>query len=295
MVMVLSPASAASGGDRVPQTSPYSGWVPFLVDRATASFSYHLPWPGGDTSASSSSLWASEEELNKWFHALHPNQHTTTDESSRAWTDAYYKGEKLLRQTAWCTLQEGCECDYGYSDTWQQRVLRSPKFHATVEEITEKIRSATGCIEINSCNLNYYPQGGGVGFHADDEFLFDGTRRETCIISLSLCSNNGGKSGARNFMVKKQQGRSEEQAASGSNDETVHQVILRHGDIITMEGMFQKDYFHSVWPGDSQDFLEDPLTQGERINLTWRTIVQHLDGSEECRGKICPLANSSTV
>ena len=27
--------------------------------------------------------------------------------------------------------------------------------------------------------------------------------------------------------------------------------------------------------------------QGERINLTWRTIVKHLDGSDECRGMVC--------
>ena len=32
---------------------------------------------------------------------------------------------------------------------------------------------------LNSVNLNYYPSGGGVGFHADDEFLFDGLRQHT--------------------------------------------------------------------------------------------------------------------
>lgn len=48
--------------------------------------------------------------------------------------------------------------------------------------------------ELNSVNLNYYPRGGGVGFHADDEFLFDG-HIDTCLrlflshFSDSLCTH----------------------------------------------------------------------------------------------------------
>ena len=57
-----------------------------------------------------------------------------------------------------------------------------------------------------------------------------------------------------------------------------------------MEGLHQLFYEHSVWPGDSKQHVDDERTRGERINLTWRTIVQHLDGSEECRGMRCPLA-----
>lgn len=57
-----------------------------------------------------------------------------------------------------------------------------------------------------------------------------------------------------------------------------------------MEGYFQKFYLHSVWPGDSKDYSDSKYCQGERINLTWRTIVKHLDGSEACRGRSCPLA-----
>ena len=57
----------------------------------------------------------------------------------------------------------------------------------------------------NSANLNYYPQGGGVGFHADDEPLFAGTERDTRIVSLSLGAPHtapGQRDGLRNFQVK---------------------------------------------------------------------------------------------
>jgi alkylated DNA repair dioxygenase AlkB len=252
------------------------GWQPFLVDEERSSFSYHLPF--------ARTQWISVDELDGWFDALHPSGFAK--DINLSWTDAHYKGEKLLRQTAWCTLQSSCECDYGYSDTWQKKVT-SVTFLSVVECITEKIRELTGCRSLNSCNLNYYPQGGGVGFHADDEYLFDGTMRPTCIVSLSLCRNGG----TRKLIVKKQEC-SEEQAQDGYPEGKLHELILGHGDIMTMEGMFQKHYFHSVWPGDSQEFMDNPLTQGERINLTWRTIVQHLDGSESCRGKICPLAET---
>jgi len=274
----------------VPQTSIVTGWVPFLVDEQSSSFSYHLSFDDELSQKKSNTRnWTSLDELDGWFEALHPSRFDTDRESScSAWTDSYYKREKLLRQTAWCTLQDGCECEYGYSDTWQERVT-DPQFLEVVEGITERIKEITGCSSLNSCNLNYYPRGGGVGFHADDEYLFDGTRRPTCIVSLSLCRDGG----RRKFIVKKQDC-TEEEAQNEYPEDQLHEVILEHGDIITMEGMFQKYYFHSVWPGDSQDYMDHPLTQGERINLTWRTIVQHLDGSDICRGKICPLSQQKT-
>ena len=62
-----------------------------------------------------------------------------------------------------------------------------------------------------------------------------------------------------------------------------------------MEEVFQKYYLDSVWPGDSKKRAADnddaDLCQGERINLIWRTIVCHLDGSNDCRGLVCPLCS----
>eukprot|EP00980_Cylindrotheca_fusiformis_P003450 scaffold770_cov109-Cylindrotheca_fusiformis.AAC.17 len=144
----------------------------------------------------------------------------------------------------------------------------------------------------NSCNLNYYPTGGGVGFHADDEFLFDGLQQPVRIVSLSLTAGGrANKEGARKFQFRKKQLGEDGNTSDPKNDNRELQTImLGHGDLMTMEGYFQKHYLHSVWPGDDQSYIGHPDTQGERINLTWRTIVKHLNGSEECRGKTCPLA-----
>lgn len=146
--------------------------------------------------------------------------------------------------------------------------------------------------EFDCCNLNYYPRGGGVGFHADDEFLFDGLRRPVRIVSLSLTPPSSDKSGfgARKFQVRRKQEGEDGNTAHEKYNDDVTEVMLKHGDIMTMEGYFQKHYLHSVWPGDSKEYMDHAHTQGERINLTWRAIVQHLDGSEECMGKVCPLA-----
>lgn len=281
MTMNNSPASGSASSILQTTSVDKLRWIPFLVDVERQSFSHILPWD----ETSDDRNWARSQQLHDWFDALHPSNYDSSS-SELAWTDAYYQGNKLLRKTAWCTLQDGCACDYGYSDTWQSRVT-SPKLQRTVEELTKVIQQVTGCHSLNSCNLNYYPTGGGVGFHADDEFLFDGRQRPTCIISLSLCRNGG----ARRFLVKKQHC-SEDQAQDQYPLGEIQEITLRHGDIMTMEGMFQKHYFHSVWPGDSQEYKDDLMTQGERINLTWRTIVKHLDGSLECRGKICPLSQS---
>jgi len=168
-----------------------------------------------------------------------------------------------------------------------------------LQEITSAVSSVVGLNwegEFDSVNLNYYPRGGGVAFHADDEFLFDGLNCETRIVSLSLCStapaadgdadsidkDNDTNFGARKFQVK-QKGKKE--------SSQVDEIILRHGDLMTMEGMFQKYYLHSVWPGDSKTYMDHEHCRGERINLTWRTIVRHLDGSPECRGLKCPLSS----
>ena len=157
---------------------------------------------------------------------------------------------------------------------------------------------AEGHDGFNSINLNYYPTGGGVGFHADDEFLFDGLNRSIRIVSLSLCARNhdfGGHDGERLFQVKRKR-RNAETTANGEvqceEENTISEITLKHGDIITMEGMFQKFYLHLVWPGDDVENVhtEDKKCRGERINLKWRTIVRHLDGSDECRGLICPMS-----
>merc|ERR1719401_2827963 len=106
----------------------------------------------------------------------------------------------------------------------------------------------------NSCFLNLYEDGGGVGWHADDEPLFQGLRRDCPIVSLSLGQ-------ARNFDMYAE-------PASSSEDPAYFRLRLESGDLCTMEGMFQKYYWHSA--------PREPDASEPRINLTWRWIVEHL-------------------
>ena len=97
------------------------------------------------------------------------------------------QGELLLRKTAWCVFDSACTCAYGYSDTWQNQIT-DPRMKGVLLDISQAVHRVCAASSLdmqadsnqalfNCVNLNYYPTGGGVGFHADDEFLFDGLRR----------------------------------------------------------------------------------------------------------------------
>merc|ERR1712107_378973 len=104
----------------------------------------------------------------------------------------------------------------------------------------------------NSCNLNLYEDGGmSVGWHADDEPIFQGKFRDIRVLSLSL----GAK---RSFEVRANW------PVVGENP--VYELTLDDGDLCTMEGMTQKHFQHRI-PKEA--------CQGPRINLTWRWIVKH--------------------
>jgi len=118
-------------------------------------------------------------------------------------------------------------------------------------EITEAVCQACGISELpNSCNANFYEDGSqAVGWHADDEPLFEATRQDALIISLSLGAT-------RQFEVRPK---------DDPLDTT--RVALRDGDLCTMEGLMQKHYLHRV-P------TERRISEA-RINLTWRWITAH--------------------
>lgn len=282
-----------------PQITRQGRWLPFIRNEKNASYAFYLPHDvdngnGDGLARSSPASDFTSAQLDEWFRDLHPSGYAD-EPTGHAWTDATYKQLLLLRKTAWCAFDNRCTCEYGYSDTWQP-LIQSERMKGVIRGITAAVSKVVGLDDdLNCVNLNYYPTGGGVGFHADDEFLFDGLNRDTRIISLSLCSPCVSRSdstattdhrnwGARKFQVKRK---------GNKYESDISEIILRHGDLITMEGMFQKHYLHSVWPGDSKGYMNHDLCQGERINLTWRTIVRHLDGSSECRGMACPLSKTA--
>ena len=71
----------------------------------------------------------------------------------------------------------------------------------------------------NACNMNWYLDGSSsVGWHADDEPLFQGLTRDACIISLSLGAG-------RRFDCRLTNGRGAQQKS----------ICLQDGDLMTME------------------------------------------------------------
>lgn len=159
----------------------------------------------------------------------------------------------LPRSAAWLT-KDGCACCYEYSGTQWSPEQMSEWFL----EITEAVCRISGISERpNSCNANLYDDGEqSVGWHCDNEPLFNAVAQDALIISLSLGAS-------RWFELV-------------ANDDPGQSVRLRleNGDICTMEGLCQKHYRHRV-----------PREAGvsyPRINLTWRWVVRHEEG--------CPLS-----
>lgn len=281
-------------------------WQPFVHDPERRSFSYVL--------RKEDNPMISDRLLDRWFDQLHPSTRQCSMNKG-GWTDAAYDGVELLRKTAWCTLEPECACHYAYADTHQAQVT-DPQMISTIQEISEYVSALCGsevrgdpsmdkknsarCF--NCVNLNFYPTGAGIGFHADDEDLFDGLGRDATIVSLSLAERRGEEGlGARTFQVRLKRGLRAQDDASGpdkegqqrpteQDDGDIRSIQLRHGDLLTMEGLHQLFYLHSIWPGDCANLAvpsnecacESGFCVGERINLTWRSIVNHTAG--------CPLA-----
>lgn len=91
-----------------------------------------------------------------------------------------------------------------------------------------------------------------VGWHSDDEALFQGKFRDIAIISLSLGCQ-------RKFELRTNW--------PEDGEKPVRKLWLGNGDLMSMEGMVQKHYQHRV---PKEDAVSSP-----RINLTWRWTVRH--------------------
>lgn len=154
------------------------------------------------------------------------------------------------RRTAWM-VRPPCTCAYGYGGF----SVQPAHFPDWMEDLMSECMPLCGFHDRrtwpNSCNLNLYHDGfGSVGWHADDEKLFQGRYQDCLIISLSLGQ-------ARSFMLK-----------CGSSEES---LWLKSGDLCTMEGLTQKYYRHCV-PKEYE------AEMGPRVNLTWRWVVAHTHG-----------------
>ncbi|CAK0850491.1 unnamed protein product [Prorocentrum cordatum] len=160
-------------------------------------------------------------------------------------------GELLPRKTDWMTA-EGCRCAYRYGGV----EVGPTEFPGWMAEVMETVMPLCGIRGQgrwpNCCNLNLYEDGGmSVGWHADDEELFQGKVGDCPIISFSLGHT-------RTFELQVL-------GAQGDGEQPLR-IPLHSGDVLTMEGLVQKHYQHRV-PREK--------AQGARINFTWRWIRQH--------------------
>lgn len=154
----------------------------------------------------------------------------------------------LPLRTAWMTAAP-CTCRYGYGGA----VVAPDPFPAWMQDMLALCMPVCGLPDKsqwpNSCNLNLYIDGlHSVGWHSDNESLFQGKAKDCRIISLSLGQT-------RRFELE----------CRGS---PMYKLDLCDGDLCTMEGLTQKYYKHRV-PKDNSKKM------GPRINLTWRWIVEH--------------------
>jgi len=158
----------------------------------------------------------------------------------------------IPRKTAWM-VAPGCNCTYRYGSIEVDPQIYPPW-------MTHLMRIIMSCCGLtneadwpNSCNLNLYVDGGmSVGWHSDDEALFQGKFGDITIVSLSLGQ-------ARRFELRTNWPEERERP--------LKRFTLGNGDLMTMEGMVQKHYMHRV---PKEDGIEGP-----RINLTWRWTVKH--------------------
>lgn len=158
----------------------------------------------------------------------------------------------IPRKTAWM-VSKGCTCTYRYGSI-EVEPVEYPQWMLELMQVAMPICGYTDEAEWpNSCNLNLYEDGAmSVGWHSDDEALFQGKFQDVRIISLSFGAT-------RSFELR---------ANWPEKDEApLKPIMLGDGDFCTMEGMVQKHYQHRV--------PRENASVGARINLTWRWTVQH--------------------
>lgn len=161
-------------------------------------------------------------------------------------TGSWYSLPGTPRRVCWYVSQECSDVPYRYSGLEYPPTVFSP----LMEEIRAKVCEKCGIPPEeypNSCNVAIYEDHQQeVGWHSDDEVMFQGLAGDTKIVSFSLGV-------PRDFSWRLQ-----------GTTETVGTASLGDGDIMTMEGLFQKHYKHCV--------PKSVTTCGVRINFTFRWI-----------------------
>lgn len=180
------------------------------------------------------------------------SQFFTTVEQGTNWGQPAGKHGPIPRKTAWM-VSSGCQCMYSYGTT----TVAPQEFPPWMLDLMGVTMPICGIPEPkdwpNSCNLNLYEGGGmAVGWHSDDEAIFQGKFQDIRILSLTFGVTRKFELRA-NFL--------------NPDEKAIKTLSLGNGDLCTMEGMMQKHFQHRV--------PKEKGVHGPRINLTWRWNVKH--------------------
>lgn len=154
--------------------------------------------------------------------------------------EAVIYGKKIVtkRKVAWYGERE---FEYTYSNT-TKKALPFTKELFELKELIEKLSGET----FNSCLLNLYHSGDeSMAWHSDAE---KDLKKNGCIGSLSFGAE-------RKFGFKHKK----------TNEKVM--VLLEHGSLLLMKDETQSNWLHRLPPTTK--------VNAPRINLTFRTIVEH--------------------
>lgn len=167
-------------------------------------------------------------------------------------TTVYGKTRAIPRKQVWFG---DSDAHMAYSGT----LFPPADWHPLLREIKENIENQYHH-RFNSVLVNLYRDGqDSVGWHADDEIELG---QDPVIASVSLGA-------PRTFSLKPKSSK-----LANAKHETIH-LPLHSGDLLIMRGKTQSFWQHAI--------LKDKRVQGARINLTFRLIVNPINGSPRSR------------
>ena len=159
------------------------------------------------------------------------------------------KGFQLPRAAAWLA-REPCSCPYGYGGHSFPAHPIPAWLDALWQEVSRDLPWMDEPCLPTGANMNLYRSGTeSVGWHADNEPLFDAVQHDATIVSLSLGAT-------REFQMRL--GKTGKPAT----------IRLGHGDLLIMTGRVQKHYQHRV-PATAKP------ESSARVNITWRWVKRH--------------------
>merc|ERR1712137_780518 len=140
-------------------------WTYPLKDESRRSYVGHLRSP------------MTEDQCSAWFKIV---------VEGTEWQKLMASSGGVSRKTAWL-VEPGCSCAYRYG-VFHVNGKQFPPWMLEMMEITMPHFNLMHRSQWpNSCNLNLYDDGtSSVGWHADDEQLFNAKHQDVRILSLSL-------------------------------------------------------------------------------------------------------------